>query len=105
MAEVHISSLIVRHLPEQAAAVRAAAGALSGLDWHADQDGKAVVTLVTDSARRILDYIDALNLLPGVLGTTLVYHHYEDAEAIDGPAPDAALGPAPDAATAPALSR
>jgi periplasmic nitrate reductase NapD len=84
--EIHISSLVIQHSPAQTNAIQAAASAINGLEWCVSENGKAVVTLVTSSAGAVMDRIAALNALPGVHTTTMVYHHYESADAIDGPA-------------------
>lgn len=81
MAEIHVSSLVILHAPERTAALKDAVTALDGLDWHAAENGKAVVTVVTDTEAQVLDRIDAINAMPGVHTTTMVYHHYEDAYA------------------------
>ncbi|BAI70907.1 periplasmic nitrate reductase [Azospirillum sp. B510] len=81
--EIHISSLVIQHSPDRADAVREAASAVAGLDWCAAENGKAVVTLVTASAGEVIDRIAELNAVPGVHTTTMVYHHYEPADAID----------------------
>lgn len=95
MAEVHISSLIIQHAPERTAALKEAVTALAGIEWHAAERGKAVVTVVTATQSQVLDRIDAINALPGVHTTTLVYHHYEDEAACAEPMPaDAELLPA-----------
>ena len=79
MPEFHVSSLVVQHVAGQDAALMAAVSAMDGVEWHASQNGKAVVTVVTGTESQVLDRIDSINALPGVLTTTLVYHHYEDA--------------------------
>lgn len=83
--EIHISSLVIQHSPAQTDAIQAAASAIDGLEWCVSENGKAVVTLVTRSAGAVMDRIAALNALPGVHTVTMVYHHYESADAIDGP--------------------
>ncbi len=83
--EIHISSLVIQHSPAQTNAIQAAASAIDGLEWCVSENGKAVVTLVTSSAGAVMDRIAALNALPGVHTVTMVYHHYESADAIDGP--------------------
>ncbi len=83
--EIHISSLVIQHNPAQTDAIQAAASAIDGLEWCVSENGKAVVTLVTRSAGAVMDRIAALNALPGVHTVTMVYHHYESADAIDGP--------------------
>lgn len=93
MSEIHVSSLVLQHSPERMEAIRAAATAIPGLDWHAAENGKAVVTLVTATSREVVGHIETLNAIPGVHTATLVYHHYEDAESIDGPSQDQSIGP------------
>lgn len=93
MAEIHVSSLVLQHSPDRVEAIRAAATAIPGLDWHAAENGKAVVTLVTATSREVVGHIETLNALAGVHTATLVYHHYEDAEAADEPAPDQSIDP------------
>ena len=85
MAEMHISSLVIQHAPEHAAALKDAVTALPGLDWHVAENGKAIVTVVTATEGEVLDRIGAINAMTGVHTTTLVYHHYEDAEACAEP--------------------
>lgn len=87
MPEMHVSSLIVQHAPDREAALRVALGAMAGLDWHAAQNGKAVITLVTDTEQEVMDRIAAINDLPGVHTTALVYHHCEDAESLAAEVP------------------
>lgn len=79
--EIHVSSLVVRHRPDCVDAVRSAVEALAGLDWCAAENGKAVVTLVCDSAAAVLHTIDVLNAVPGVHSATMVFHHYEPVDA------------------------
>jgi len=95
MAEIHISSLVIQHAPERTAALKDAVTALAGLDWHAAENGKAIVTVVTATEAEVLNRIDAINAMAGVHTTTLVYHHYEDAEACAEPLPGMADPAAP----------
>ncbi len=83
MAEVHISSLVIQHAPDRTAALKDAVTALAGVEWHVADKGKAVVTVVTATEGQVLDRIDAINAMPGVHATTMVYHHYEDEAACD----------------------
>lgn len=104
MAEIHISSLVIQHAPERTAALKDAVTALPGLDWHAAENGKAIVTVVTATEGEVLDRIGAINALAGVHTTTLVYHHYEDAEACAEPMPAEAIhGMADPAAPVPSI--
>ena len=76
MPELHISSLVIQHAPDRTAALKEAVSALAGTDWHASENGKAIVTLETASAAEVLDRIADINAMAGVHTATLVYHHY-----------------------------
>ncbi|MDQ2696328.1 MAG: chaperone NapD [Pseudomonadota bacterium] len=81
--EVHISSLVVHARPERIDAVAAALGALAGLEIHAiDPAGRLVAVLETFGAGPILDTIEAIRQMPGVLSVNLVYHHSESADSL-----------------------
>jgi nitrate reductase NapD len=77
MAEetVHIASLLIHIRPELLDAVKTNLRQLDGLELHQESpQGKLVVVLETQHERHILDRIDQINSLPGVLNTALVYH-------------------------------
>ncbi|OYD82056.1 chaperone NapD [Azospirillum brasilense] len=94
MPELHISSLVIQHAPDRTAALKEVVCALDGADWHASENGKAIVTLETATEAEVLDRIADINAIAGVHTTTLVYHHYEDAERCAEPMPaDTALVP------------
>jgi nitrate reductase NapD len=81
-AELHVSSLAIRVRPEQLAAVCAAIPGLEGAEVHlASPSGKIVVTLETGTERQVLDRIEAIRALPGVLTVALVYHRIDSAAA------------------------
>ncbi|WP_130618426.1 chaperone NapD [Dyella amyloliquefaciens] len=84
--EQHISSLVVLHRPESAAIVREFTAAHDALDIAAEGDSRCVLLCETDNQRAIVDHIDALTLLPGVINVSLVYHHVESADELDKPA-------------------
>lgn len=77
MAEetVHIASLLIHIRPELLDAVKTNLRHLDGLELHQESpQGKLVVVLETEHERHILDRIDQINNLPGVLNAALVYH-------------------------------
>lgn len=77
MAEetVHIASLLIHIRPELLDAVKTNLRQLDGLELHQENpQGKLVVVLETTHERHILDRIDQINNLPGVLNAALVYH-------------------------------
>ena len=77
-AECHISSLVVHTRPEHVPAIVARIDAIHGAEVHGGHDtGKLIVTLETDTESQVVDRINAIQLLDGVLAATLVFHHSE----------------------------
>ncbi|MBR9875046.1 chaperone NapD [Vibrio sp. J1-1] len=76
--EVHISSLVVHVLPEHLDDIKAQIEAYENAEIYGDSpEGKIVVVLETENQGFITDTIDAINNLPNVLSTVLVYHQIE----------------------------
>lgn len=76
--EVHIAGIVVFSLPEHLAATKLNIGSLPAAEIHAvSSDGKLIVTLEAESTRHILDIMDAIRALPGVVDVALVYQHAE----------------------------
>ncbi|WP_448188255.1 chaperone NapD [Azospirillum sp. sgz301742] len=75
--ELHISSVVVHARPEAVPAIRPVMAALSGVDIHAEAGGKLVLTLETESEQTIVEHLNTISLLDGVLAATLVFHHVE----------------------------
>ncbi len=72
---LHIASLLVHCRPEQLPAVRANLALLPGLELHQHSpQGKLVVVLETEHEQQILDTIEQIQNLPGVLNAVLIYH-------------------------------
>lgn len=83
-AEFHVSSLVVLTQPSLRHRLAEQIGALDGAEIHAVSDeGKLVVTLEGPSQRPIMDAIDAINALPGVLSAALIYHQFDEGDAQD----------------------
>ena len=81
--ELHVSSLLVQSRPERTRAIADKILAMSGADVPTQGEGRLVVTLVTGSERAILDAVEAIRELPGVLSAQLVFHRIErDEEAV-----------------------
>jgi nitrate reductase NapD len=76
--EHHISSLVVHALPAAAAAVCDALAALDGVEIHArDPSGKLILTLETTDDATIVERLNAIYGISGVLSAALVFHHFE----------------------------
>lgn len=80
-AEWHIASILVHLRPERREAVRAAVAAMAGVEIHADEAGKMIVTVEAPNEGRIADRMTAMHLLDGVMSAVLVFHHVEPAGA------------------------
>jgi len=79
--EFHVTSLVVHAIPAQLCDVRAAIEQLPDTEIHADNDqGKLVVVLETDNEYLILERIDQINAVRGVITTSMVYHQVEESE-------------------------
>lgn len=72
---LHIASLLVHCRPEFLDAVKANLTLLEGLELHQQSPaGKLVVVLEAEHESRILDTINHIQQLPGVLNAALIYH-------------------------------
>lgn len=83
--EVHISSLVVHVLPQHLESIKAQIEEFENTEvFGSSPEGKMVVVLETENQGFITDTIDAINNLPNVLSTVLVYHQIEtDLEQLD----------------------
>lgn len=78
---INVSGIIVQASPEKIAKVRAQLEEIPGVEIHAVGElGKMVVTLDKDDDRETTDTYEQISRLPGVLSTTMVYHHFEPEE-------------------------
>lgn len=84
--ERHISSLLVLHRPEALPGLEAQIDACADIDIAAHADCRCVVLCETDDQRALMDHIDGLLALPGVMNVSLVYHHVESRAELEGPA-------------------
>ncbi|MCF7223377.1 chaperone NapD [Marilutibacter chinensis] len=96
MTDVHIASLLVQHRPEAGAGVDACIAACKELELARRDGGRSIVLCESDASRVLMDRIDELQAVDGVLSVALVYHHVEPAEQLGEPI-DIAAGPAPTA--------
>ncbi|MEE1866050.1 chaperone NapD [Pseudomonas auratipiscis] len=76
---LHIASLVVLARPQLLEVVKANLRLLDGLELHQESAaGKLVVVLETANEHQILQRIDQINNLPGVLNAALIYHELLD---------------------------
>ncbi|MEH6584122.1 MAG: chaperone NapD [Halioglobus sp.] len=76
--EFHISSFVVRCLPERLQDIMSTVAALPGVEIHGDDAcGKFVALLELDTDRALVETITEIELIKGVVNTSMVYHHAE----------------------------
>ena len=80
-SEVHISSLVVHALPEGLERVTAeiAESTCASVEVQ-DASGKLVVLLETANQKEVLDQIERINKIDGVISASLIYHHIDQPE-------------------------
>lgn len=79
--EVHIAGILVQARPEYLDDVRVAVSLLPLAEvTYQAADGRLVAVLETGSARGVMQQVDAIRALRGVLNVALVYQHTEPEE-------------------------
>lgn len=78
--EQHVSSLIVYIAPNKINNCKSAIPAINGAELITiTNQGKAIVVVEGNSQKAIMQCIDHINEVQGVLSTNLVYHQFEQA--------------------------
>lgn len=81
--DLHIAGILVHARRDLLEQVRHAIEGMRGTEVHgAHPDGKLVVTTEGVSSRALLDAMDAMSRIPGVIPATLVYQHTESLQAM-----------------------
>lgn len=75
--EWHVASLVVRHQPDAIPALADAIAAAPGLDLALQEETCSVLLQESDGTRGLMDSIELLQALPGVITVNLVYHHVD----------------------------
>lgn len=73
--EVHIASFVVHHRPDAAGALGRLVEARPGAEIAAQEETRAILLHECDGTRELLDCMEAVQAVPGVIGVNLVYHH------------------------------
>lgn len=75
---VHISSLVIHCLPDKLQTIMENTATIANVEVAAhDISGKIIALLETETETEILNIIDHVNTLKGVLTTTMVYHELD----------------------------
>ncbi|MGY6520033.1 MAG: chaperone NapD [Lysobacteraceae bacterium] len=91
-ALLHIASVVVHHRPDAVAALRGAVAGCPGAELALSEGGRSVVLLEGAAESALLDAMDRLRDVAGVIGVSLVHHHAEPEDQLlmevdDGHAP------------------
>jgi nitrate reductase NapD len=82
-AEVHIAGVLVHARPLSLMQVCRAIDALAGAEvFQSSAEGKIVVVIEAPTGKQVLDVVDAIRPLAGVLNVSLVYQHAEPASSM-----------------------
>lgn len=81
---VNICGVLLHATPDRRTAVTERLGATAGCEVHAvDADGRIVVVVEDTEDASALDRMRQFNDWDGVAASSLVFHHFEDAKALD----------------------
>ncbi|MBE8168813.1 MAG: chaperone NapD [Shewanella sp.] len=78
--ELHVTSLVVQVLPEKMSEVRKTIIAMKNAELSVNNEIKLVVVLEGTTRRGILEDVEKINAIPGVLSASMVYHQSEELE-------------------------
>ena len=80
--ELHVSSLIVHINIKKVDSIQQSINLLAGSEViTVSPEGKMIVVLEAPNQRIIMEVIDSINEVDGVINTGLVYHEFEKIEA------------------------
>jgi len=85
MNEYHVCGVLLMSRPEHAAMVEKALSEMPGVELHANEGGRMVVTVEGEEYRHCADAITELATLDGVASSSLVYHQIENEESSEEP--------------------
>lgn len=81
--ELHIASFVIQHRDDATAALAAAIAAHADLELAIPGGTRSVVLCESTDRYAVMDRVEALRSVPGVLNVLLVYHHAEPREALE----------------------
>lgn len=83
--EIHIASFVVQHRDDAGAALAAMVGVHADLELAVPGPTRSVVLCESADRHAVMDRIEQLKDVPGVLNVLLVHHHAEPRHALDEP--------------------
>jgi len=77
MNEYHVCGVLLMSRPEHAAKIAQAIGGMAGVELHANDGGRMVVTIEGSEYRYCADRMTELATLDGVASSSLVFHQID----------------------------
>ena len=74
--EYHVSSYVVRVRPEDGQSVSRAIASITGLEVHAEEDGKLIVTAEADNVRELANLSGVLEATEKIISVAPIYHEF-----------------------------
>ena len=78
MSEYHVCGLVLMSRPERVADVEATLRDMPGVELHANDGGRRVVTVEGAAYGECADIMNTLATLKGVASSSLVYHQVDN---------------------------
>jgi periplasmic nitrate reductase NapD len=88
MSELHIASFIVMVRPEREASIVQAIQSLPQTEVVVHENGRIVLVMEGEHRGEMMDRVDAIQALDGVITVNLVYHHAEEKASLEEELPD-----------------
>ena len=83
--DVHIASFVVQHHRDAIDALAAFIDERGDLELVRSEEFRSIVLCESEDQYALIDRIESLRSVPGVLNVLLIYHHAEPREALDAP--------------------
>lgn len=74
--EYHVSSFVVRTRPEDGALAVAKLTELDGIEVHAEEDGRLIVTAEAGNVRRLAELASSIEEIETVMTVAPIYHEF-----------------------------
>lgn len=75
----HIASVLVQGWPDRIPAIESELTGLAGVESHgSSESGKLILTLEAENDAGLVETMDRIQMAPGVVNVSLVYHHAEE---------------------------
>ena len=81
---MNISGVIVYAAPKQSDLVETSLNAIDGVEVHAAENSKLVVTVEHENINALADQVMKFQDMKGVMSVAMVYQHNEDLETLSG---------------------